>query len=265
MLGYTKFCVSNEISLILVNASWETNNETFAKTLFLVLYPDKCQFICSFNDTVNLTVENQIIDNGKCEKLLGVKFDYKLTFNAHVDVICKKAEIKLNALSRIAPYMDFNKKRLLVNAFFMSQFNYCPLIKMCNDRTKNNKIHRILERWIRLIYNDKKSSFENLLDKYKSVSMHHKNLSSLVIEMFKTHGGVSSEILNDLFPLRQADQYNLRKRSQFIIPNVKTVNHVFLRYLGPKIWDSLKNFKNAIEKWKPESCSCRLAKYIFKT
>ena len=93
-----------------------------------------------------MTVENQIIDNGKCEKLLGVTFDYKLTFNAHVDVICKKAGIKLNALSRIAPYMDFNKKRLLVNAFFMSQFNYCPLIKMCNDRTKNNKIHRILER-----------------------------------------------------------------------------------------------------------------------
>ena len=108
-------------------------------------------------------------------------------------------------------------------------------------------------------------SFENLLDKYKSVSMHHKNLSSLVIEMFKTHGGVLSEILNDLFPLRQADQYNLRNRSQFIIPNVKTVNHVFLRYLGPKIWDSLKNFKNAIKKWKPESCLCRLAKYIFKT
>ena len=42
--------------------------------------PDKCQFICSTKDTVNLIVENQIIDNSKCEKLLGVKFDYKLMF-----------------------------------------------------------------------------------------------------------------------------------------------------------------------------------------
>ena len=32
--------------------------------------PDKCHFICSTNDTVNLIVENQIIDNSKCEKLL---------------------------------------------------------------------------------------------------------------------------------------------------------------------------------------------------
>ena len=69
--------------------------------------PDKCHFICSTNDTVNLIVENQITDNSKCEKSLGVKFDYKLTFNAHIDEICKKAGLKLNALSRIAPYMCF--------------------------------------------------------------------------------------------------------------------------------------------------------------
>ena len=40
--------------------------------------PDKCHFICMTNDTVNLIVENQIIDNSKCEKFPGVKFDYKL-------------------------------------------------------------------------------------------------------------------------------------------------------------------------------------------
>ena len=55
--------------------------------------------------------------------------------------------------------------------------------------------------------------------------------------MYKVHRGISPEILNDLFLLRQADQYDLRNRSQFIIPNVKTVNHGFegLRYLGSKI------------------------------
>ena len=37
--------------------------------------PGKCHFICSFNDTVNLIIDNKIIDNSKCEKFLGVKFD----------------------------------------------------------------------------------------------------------------------------------------------------------------------------------------------
>ena len=52
--------------------------------------PDKCHFSCCTNDTINLIVENQIIDNSKSEKLLGVKFDYKSTFNAQIDDICKK-------------------------------------------------------------------------------------------------------------------------------------------------------------------------------
>ena len=74
--------------------------------------------------------------------------------------------------------------------------------------------------------------------------------------MYKVTCGISPETLNDLFPLNQADQYSLRNRSQFIIPNVKTVNHGFesLRYLGPKMCTTfkgntfLKNFKNIIKK-----------------
>ena len=58
--------------------------------------------------------------------------------------------------------MDFNKKTVLVNAFFMSQFSCCPLIWMRYNRTKNNKTHRIHERCLRLICNDKKSSFEKI-------------------------------------------------------------------------------------------------------
>ena len=118
--------------------------------------PDICHFICSTNDIANLIAENQIVDNSTCEKLLGLKFDYILTFNVHIDDICKKAGLKLNALSRIAPYMEFNKKRLLVNGFFISQLIYGPLIWMCHHLTKNNKTNRIHERCIHLIYNDKK-------------------------------------------------------------------------------------------------------------
>ena len=67
-----------------------------------------------------------------------------------------KAGLKMNVLARTAPYMDLNKKRLLLNAFFMSQFDYCQLVWMCHNRTKNNKTNRLHERCLRLIYNDKK-------------------------------------------------------------------------------------------------------------
>ena len=50
-----------------------------------------------------INVENNQIKNSKCEKLLGIEIDHKLTFNAHVDEICKKAGQKMNTLSRVIP------------------------------------------------------------------------------------------------------------------------------------------------------------------
>ena len=58
----------------------------------------------------------------------------------------------------------------------MSQFNYCQLVWMCHNLTKNNKINRLHERCLRLINNDKKSSFEELLEIDSSVSVHDRNL-----------------------------------------------------------------------------------------
>ena len=164
--------------------------------------PGKCYFICSTDNKVNINVENQKLCNSPCEKLLGVRFDSKLIFDAHINDICKKAGLKLNALARITPYMDLNKKRLLLNAFFMSQFNYCQLVWMCHNRTKNNKINRLHERCLRLIYNDWKSSFEQLLEIDSSVSAHDRNLTTLATEMYKIHHAISPTIMNEISSLR---------------------------------------------------------------
>ena len=101
--------------------------------------PGKSNFICSTSKKVSLIVENKEINNSTHERLLGIKIDSKLSFNNHIDDICKKASLKLNALSRITPYLDFKKKKLLINSLFISQFNYYRLIWMCHNRTKNNK------------------------------------------------------------------------------------------------------------------------------
>ena len=43
------------------------------------------------NNTVNLRVEKFYAKNSYCEKLLGVKFDHKLSFNNHISALCKKS------------------------------------------------------------------------------------------------------------------------------------------------------------------------------
>ena len=52
-------------------------------------------------------------------------------------------------------------------------------------RTLNNKINRIHERSLQVVYNDKKVTFKELLDKGKAVIMHTRNLQMLLTEKFK--------------------------------------------------------------------------------
>ena len=50
-------------------------------------------------------------------------------------------------------------------AIFTSQFSYCLLVWLCHSRTNNNKINRPHKRCLRIDYNDKQSSFNELPEK----------------------------------------------------------------------------------------------------
>ena len=154
---------------------------------------NKCPFLAITNYTVKIKIGNFDITNSKSEKVLGVKFDHKLSFDDHISELCKKASRKIYALSRVASYINISKRRILRNAFFKSQFSYCPLVWMCHSHANNGKINRLHERCLRIIYSDKQSSFETLLEKDGSVSVHNRNLQILATEMYK--------IKNDLSPL----------------------------------------------------------------
>ena len=233
---------------------------------------DKCHLLVSTNETVKIQVGNYNIANSKCEKLLGINFDHNLNFDKHVSELCKKASRKINALSRITPYMNVSKKRILMNTFFESQFSYCPLIWMCHSRANNNKINRLHERSLRVVFSDKQSSFETLLEKDSSVSIHNRNLQILATEMYKIKNNLSPPTIADLFEQRNEQHYNLRNWGQFSLPAISTVYHgsESISFLGPKIWnmlpDKLKNasslevFKASIKSWKPENCPCRLCR-----
>ena len=90
--------------------------------------PDKCHLLVSANEKTKINLGEFSIENSDCEKLLEVKIVNKLTFDCHVSDMCKKANRKINALARIAPLINISKWRILMNSFFRSQFNYCPLI-----------------------------------------------------------------------------------------------------------------------------------------
>ena len=113
--------------------------------------------------------------------------------------LCNKANNKLGALARTTPYMNAEKKKILMNSFFNAQFNCCPLIWMLHSRRNNIIIRNLHERCFRLIYNDKNLSYEELLTKDGSVSMHHRNIQALVTKFYKIKNGLSPEVFTGIF------------------------------------------------------------------
>ena len=206
--------------------------------------------LISTNNTVKIKIGHFDVANSRNEKLLGVKFDSKLTFGDHISELCQKTSRKIHALSRVTPYMNISKRRILMNAFFKSQFSYCPLVWMCHSRANNSKINRL----------------------HEVVSIHNRNIQILATEMFKIKNDLSPEIMTERFEQRNEHHYNLRNNIHFITPQIRTVYHSSesISFLGPKIWnilpDRLKNatsleaFKIQIKKWKPQNCPCRLCR-----
>ena len=97
------------------------------------------------------------------------------------------------------------------------------------------------ERFLRIIYNDKQSSFTELLNKDNSVSIHIRNIQRLAIEMVKFYNGLLTPLMNNIF--------NLRLVSEFSRPMVKSVYQGIesISYLRPKIWDILPEKRKNID------------------
>lgn len=240
---------------------------------FMILNPDKCHFLFSAPKTVveqmYIQVGDQIIWESLEEKLLGITVDKHMQFEYHMREICKKASMKLSVLTRWARIIPFKKKRMLMHSFIKSQFSYCPLLLMFCSKELNNKINSIHKRALRIVYLDYKSSFEELLEKDKSVTIHQRNIQLLAIVLFKVVNEQGADIIWDLFTFNK----DKKVEKTFCRPNVNTVSYgeQSIRYFGPIVWDgmlppelksitSLEKFKTEIEKWVPQNCPCHLCK-----
>ena len=156
-LEEAKSSIENECRLV---TSWFKLNP-------LKMNPDKCHvmvlgaktfredFTILVNDTA-LIVEDQMT-------LLGVTLDHDFNFNAHINTVCKEACRKLNALIRIAKYLNKDQKKMLIKAFFYSHLIDCPLLWVFSSKAWNDKIEKLHKRALQITESDFTATYENLL------------------------------------------------------------------------------------------------------
>ena len=64
---------------------------------------------------------------------------------------------------------------------------------MFHLRTLDNKINRLYEIGLRIMYGDCKSKIDELLEKDGPFSIRHRNIQTLAIEIFKFLSGLSPQ------------------------------------------------------------------------
>ena len=142
--------ISKLINILLIESEvitdWFKKNQT-------IVNPDKFQVIIIDKKKGDHTNENVVIDNKQIKtvpsvELLGIQLDDQLNFIPHISNICKSAANQLNALIRLQKFLSFKEKKILINSYFMANFNYCPLVWMFSNAVFLKKIENLQKQLI---------------------------------------------------------------------------------------------------------------------
>ena len=85
---------------------------------------------------------------------------------------------------------------------------------MFHSRRVDHEISKLHEMALRIAYKDHFSSFDELLYKNKSVTVHQWNLQILAVEMYRIINGLYSETMQDIFETK-SKYYNTRNAPAF--------------------------------------------------
>ena len=202
-------------------------------------------------------------------KLLGVQIDSELNFNLHIANICRSATNQLNSLIGLKNFLGFQEKKVLINIYFYSNFNYCPLVWMFSHAKSLKKVEALQKRALPFLYDDYNSPSEEILKKSGKFCMEFNRLRYLCIEIYKTISNINPSFMKQIFQLRETNRFRNQYKLNLNVPKVNQVSYgeKSLGYYVPKIWNSLpfhvktsENLKTFIDikNWNGSTYNCRV-------
>ena len=165
-------------------------------------------------------------------------------------------------------YISREQGLSISNEVILSNFNYCSSIWLFCNKSANKKIDRAHKRTLMILYNDYSSSFQSLLRRSNSYTIHVKNLQKLMTEIFKSLNTMNPSMVLE-FHEKKCAKYDLRKKT---IANFQKQKQLrmgrILIIQGSFLWNTLDDsikyeptlarFKNKIKSWAGEQYTCRI-------
>ena len=161
-------------------------------------------------------------------------------------------------LARLCNLVSSRTKLQLYLTAILPHLTYCQTVLHFCKQPERRKLERLQERTLRVIYNYRTDTYEDLLRRAKLPSLYNRRLQEIVILMYKVRNGLAPDHIGELFNFKNK-VYSLRN-ADFDVPRYSTVRYGkhSIRYLSPYLWSrlspsdrqqpSLDNFRRNIRK-----------------
>ena len=179
----------------------------------MIVNPGKFQAIILDKKKNNHTQEIIKIDKNAVKikssvKLLSVEIAAERNFNLHIVNICRTAANQFNALTRLKKFLGFEEKKVLINSYFYSNFNHCPLAWMFSHANSLKKVEALQKRVLRFLYDDYNSPSEEVLKKSGKFCIELNRLRYPCIKIYKIINNINPSLMKQIFQLRETNSTN---------------------------------------------------------
>ena len=127
-------------------------------------------------------------------EFLGITLDNKLNFEKHISLIYKSESCQFNALFRLKTFLEFKERKILIESFVYSNFNYCPQVWHFNNQKSSQTVENLQKRDQQFLQNYYTSSYDDLLENSNKSAIASQRLRTLYCMFLSCHVRVSEWI-----------------------------------------------------------------------
>ncbi|KAL9978420.1 hypothetical protein ACROYT_G015933 [Oculina patagonica] len=193
------------------------------------------------------------LDQVNSQKLLGVTIDSKLSFDEHIDDLCRKVSQRIAVLKRIKKFLPFQQRIAYYNAMIKQDMLYASVVWSSCSLGNLQRILRLQKRAARVILDaDTRANSVELFKILNWLPVHVEVKINILTQVYKRINGQSPSYMNELLvPNSEINERNSRYGSvNLACPRFKrkTEGGRSFSVRATRLWNTLPNFLKKISK-----------------
>ena len=203
------------------------------------------QNISRIPDGITIRVGEDIIVPSKQVKNLGLNFDCYMTFDTHINEICKKVIGTLLYINKIKHNFNKETRGVIVEALALSHSNYCCKIWGASSKHHLNRIQKLLNFAAKVV-DGKARKYDHvspILKELEWLNIEQKYFFEICVFIFKILHNILPSWLYALPTVSQMNTVTTRQRNDLFVPRFNTdLGSRAVNVRGPSVWNTLPSF-----------------------